>query len=123
MKVLLSLCVVLASLMLIPVAHAADAVLTWQAPTVTGTNGAATGYRVYKGTGTAPCAATTVLPTALATLGNVLTFTDPNVPQGATICFEVSATNAGGEGIHSNRITLLVPTNPPGAPTLGAVIQ
>lgn len=122
MKTLLGVLIGGMGLMMAPVLYAADAVLTWTAPAVTATNGAATGYRVYRGVTPAVCSATTALP-ILVPLGNVVTFTDPNVTQGTTLCYEVSGTNAGGEGARSNRVTLLVPTNPPGAPSLSGVIQ
>ena len=104
-------------------AYAADLTLTWTAPAVTATQGAATGYKIYKSTNPATCSATAPLPGPATVTGNVLTASDPGVPEGTTVCYEVSATNAGGEGPRSNRVTKVIPVNPPGAPVLTVVQQ
>ena len=112
--------ILILSVLLCPVvAGAATATLTWTASVPDATHGAATGYNVYHGTGAAVCTASGVLAgPPIATLGNVVLFTDTSPgANGATVCYEVTGTNAGGEGAHSNRATGVIPTNPPSAPT------
>lgn len=103
------------------IAYAADMTLTWTAPAVTATQGAATGYKIYKSTNPATCAATAPLPGPATVVGNVTTASDTGIAEGSTVCYEVSGTNAGGEGPRSNRVTKVVPVNPPGAPVLTVV--
>jgi fibronectin type 3 domain-containing protein len=89
------------------VAGDAQVVLTWTAP---GSNGgsAVTGYKVYRGTASGSV-------TLLATVGNVLTYTDTSVTNGVTYFYKVSAMNGGGEGPLSNEIWA-VPATTPSAP-------
>lgn len=104
------------------IAYAAtDFTLTWTAPPVTPTQSAATGYKIYKSTNATTCAATAPLPGPGIVAGSATTATDNGVAEGTTICWETSATNAGGEGPRSNRVTKVVPVNPPGAPVLTVV--
>jgi len=63
-------------------------VLSWEAPTLTG-SAAATGYKVYRGTVPNPS-------TLVATLGDVLTWTDTNVVAGVTYHYRVKAVAADG---------------------------
>lgn len=81
--------------------------LTWQAPA----NAAAsfvTGYKIYRGN-------TSGSETYLAQVGNVLTFLDTGLPNGATRYYKVSAVNAGGEGPLSAE-TSATTKDAPGAP-------
>src|SRR5205085_1970182 len=64
--------------------------LAWSAPASSG-GAAITEYRVYRGT-------TPGSETALATLGNVTTYTDATAANRTTYFYEVSAVNAVGEG-------------------------
>lgn len=123
MKQLLIGVVLVSVVGMVGMAQAAAIDLTWTAPAVTPTNDAATGYSVRKGTTSTVCSSTTPLSTVLATVGNVTAYSDLNVPSGSVACYEVRATNAGGMSGPSNRVTLTVPVNPPGAPTLNAVIR
>ena len=72
--------------------------LVWEAPS---SNGSApvTNYRIYRGTvpgGESP----------LATVGNVLTYSDNSVANGLTYYYEVSAVSSAGEGPKSNETSL-----------------
>jgi len=99
------------------VATAGDATvtLTWSAPSSNG-GSPITNYRIYRGTSSNG-------ETLLATIGNVLTYTDTAVTNGVTYYYQVSAVNNVGEGLRSNEAsaTPTVPVTPPGAPQgLGA---
>ncbi len=71
--------------------------LTWQAPSSDGGT-AVTGYRLYRGSfaGT---------ETLLATLGVALSYTDMGLTNGHAYYYQVSATNAVGEGSRSNEVS------------------
>jgi predicted phage tail protein len=64
--------------------------LTWYAPSQSGSS-AITAYKVYRGT-------TPGSETLLATLGNVLTYTDASLTNDQTYYYRVSAVNSAGEG-------------------------
>src|SRR5205807_10667052 len=83
--------------------------LTWQAP---GSNGGSpiTNYRIYRGTSSNG-------ETQLATIGNMLTYTDTAVTNGVTYYYQVSAVNGAGEGPRSNEASATPsPPPPPNAP-------
>ena len=82
-------------------------VSSWTAPTSSGT-GAVTGYRIYRANGS-----TVAL---LATIGNVLGFTDTTVGPGSTFTYAVSALSEFGEGTRSGTVTAQRAL-PPVAPT------
>lgn len=103
-------------------AFAADVILSWTAPAVTSTQGTPTGYKIYKQTGSS-CDMPGPLAGTGTAVGNVLTTTDTGLSEGTRACYEATATNAGGESPRSNRATVTIPLNPPGAPTLNAVIR
>ena len=91
--------------------------LAWAAPGSSGT-GPVTGYRIYRSTdGTAWG--------SLATIGNLLAFTDTTVADGATFHYSVAAINAVGEGPRSvaavaqRALPPTAPTNPVAAPASG----
>src|SRR5438034_505941 len=89
--------------------------LTWQAPASNG-GSPITNYRIYRGTSSNG-------ETLLATIGNVLTYSDTSVTNGVTYYYQVSAMNGAGEGPRSNEAsaTPTAPATPPGAPQgLGA---
>ena len=67
--------------------------VTWTAPASTGT-GPITGYRIYRGGASNG-------ETYLATVGNVLSYTDTAVSNGATYYYQVTAVNASSEGPRS----------------------
>ena len=82
--------------------------LAWTAPSASGT-GPVTGYRIYRsadGSSGAP----------LATIGNVLSFTDTTVANGATFWYSVAAISAYGEGTRS-AAAVAQRALPPTAPT------
>ena len=83
--------------------------LAWSAPSANG-GSAITGYKVYRGT-------TSGGETLLATLGNVLSWTDTTAVNGTTYYYKVSAVNSVGEGAASNELSAR-PATVPGAPTL-----
>src|SRR3989440_336768 len=85
--------------------------LTWQAP---GSNGGSpiTNYRVYRGTSSNG-------ETLLATIGNVLTYTDTAVTNGVTYYYQVSAVNGVGEGPRSNEASATPSPPPPPPPDFG----
>ncbi|HEY3333912.1 MAG TPA: FG-GAP-like repeat-containing protein [Candidatus Limnocylindrales bacterium] len=83
---------------------AAGVGLAWQAPSTSGSS-QVTGYRVYRGTGTAAV-------TPLVTVGNVLGFTDASVSNGTTYRYAVSALSAAGEGPRTAEVTAARGTAP-----------
>src|SRR5207302_1645327 len=94
---------------LVATAGNAQVGLTWQAP---GSNGGSpiTNYRIYRGTSSNG-------ETLLATIGNVLTYTDTAVTNGVTYYYQVSAVNGAGEGPRSNEASATPsPPPPPNAP-------
>lgn len=70
-----------------------------------------TGYKVYRGTSSGG-------ETFLTTLGNVRTYTDSGLPEGATRYYRVSAVNAAGEGSLSSEVSATT-SAPPGVPGPG----
>ncbi|HVM46200.1 MAG TPA: fibronectin type III domain-containing protein, partial [Candidatus Thermoplasmatota archaeon] len=68
--------------------------LDWQAPASDG-GAAVTGYKIYRGTSAGA-------ETHVATVGNVLTYTDSGLTKGVTYHYKVSAVNSAGEGAKSN---------------------
>ncbi len=89
----------------------AQVTLTWSAPSSNG-GSPITGYKVYRGT-----ASGAEVP--LATVGNVLTFTDNGASPGITYYYRVSAVNSAGEGALSNEVsaTPSAPATAPAAPS------
>jgi predicted phage tail protein len=84
-------------------------VLTWSAPSSDG-GSSITAYKVYRGT----MSGGEVL---LTTLGNVLTYTDPELTNGQIYYYKVSAVNSAGEGPQSVEV-LAKPITVPSAPTI-----
>src|SRR5436190_1778185 len=84
--------------------------LTWQAP---GSNGGSpiTNYKIYRGTASGA-------ETLVATVGDLLSYSDGAVTNGVTYYYQVSAVNNVGEGPRSNEAsaTPTAPATPPGAP-------
>ena len=87
--------------------------LAWTTPSSNG-GSSITGYNVYRGT-------TSNGETLLATLGNVLSYTDTAATNGTTWYYKVTAVNAVGEGALSNERSA-TPTGPtaPASPSLTA---
>src|SRR5436190_237060 len=85
--------------------------LTWQAPASTG-GSPITNYRIYRGTSSTG-------ETLLATIGNVLTYTDTSVTNGVTYYYQVSAVNGAGEGPRSNEASAPPSPPPPPPPDFG----
>ncbi len=82
-------------------------ILTWRAPSYQGAT-AITNYRIYRSTFTG-------METLYKTVGNVLNYTDANLPSETTYYYKLSAVNAAGEGPISSEVsapTFLVPTAP-----------
>src|SRR5437773_710991 len=84
--------------------------LTWQAPASNG-GSPITNYRIYRGTSSNG-------ETLLATIGNVLTYSDTSVTNGVTYYYQVSAMNGAGEGPRSNEASA-TPSPPPPPPDFG----
>ncbi len=82
----------------------AQVVLVWTAPTNDG-GSIITAYKVYRGTASGG-------ETLLATLGNVLTYTDSGLVNGQTYFYKVSAANGIGEGSQSNEVSVTSATVP-----------
>lgn len=78
--------------------------LTWSAPVSNG-GSAITAYRIYRGMASG-------LETLLAERGNLLTFTDSGLTNGATYYYKVSAVNAVGEGPLSGESSAMPVTTP-----------
>jgi hypothetical protein len=89
---------------LVATAGNAQVGLTWQAPASNG-GSPITNYKIYRGTSSNG-------ETLLATIGNVLTYTDTAVTNGVTYYYQVSAMNAAGEGPRSNEASA-TPSPPP----------
>src|SRR5216117_2453864 len=85
--------------------------LTWSAPSSNG-GSPITNYRIYRGTSSNG-------ETLLATIGNVLTYTDTSVTNGVTYYYQVSAVNAAGEGPRSNEASATPSPPPPPPPDFG----
>lgn len=82
--------------------------LTWQAPAKDG-GYPITAYKVYRGT-------TSGGETPLATLGDVLSYTDTGVTNGQIYFYKVSATTEVGEGPQSAEVSA-TPLSPPSLPS------
>jgi parallel beta-helix repeat protein len=78
-------------------------ILLWQAPSSDGRS-QVTGYRIYRGTSPGSEA-------FLLELGNVLTYTDTGLTNGATYYYQISAVNGIGEGPRSDEV-LAIPYAP-----------
>jgi cytochrome c biogenesis protein CcdA/fibronectin type 3 domain-containing protein len=84
-----------------------NVVLTWSTPADNG-GAAITGYKVYRGTSSGGQGITPI-----ATLGNVLTYTNTGLTNGATYYYKVSAVNSKGEGVSCIEVS----ATPIGSPT------
>ncbi len=86
--------------------------LTWQAPAIIG---GIVNYTIYR----------SIMPggeTYLATVGNVLTFTDGSITDGQIYYYKITATNGAGEGLQSIEVhTPIVTVINPNAGTLFGV--
>lgn len=102
--------------------YAGTAKLTWTDPTPTGNAGAPTGHNVYRSTNAAACSASnTPLPGPVYKSIDTLStsYDDTSVPDAnGTVCYEITAKNAGGESARSNRVSKTTTVNPPLAPVL-----
>jgi hypothetical protein len=78
--------------------------LSWQAPADPGT-GPITGYRIWRGVPSAT-------PLPIATVGNVLAYTDTTAALGGQYAYGVSALNSFGEGPLSSTVTVQRGTAP-----------
>jgi hypothetical protein len=67
--------------------------LSWQAPLSSGSS-SVSGYRIYRGT-------TSGTASLLATVGNVLSFTDTAAANGGQYVYQVAAVNGFGQGLRS----------------------
>jgi len=72
-------------------------VLNWVAPANNG-GSVVTGYRIYRGT-------TTNSEILLATVGNILTYTDTGLAGSTTYYYKITSLNKVGEGANSNEAT------------------
>src|SRR5438309_3044673 len=96
---------------LVATAGNAQVGLTWQAPASNG-GSPITNYRIYRGTSSNG-------ETLLATIGNVLTYTDTAVTNGVTYYYQVSAVNKIGRGHRSNEASATPSAPPPPPPDFG----
>jgi len=102
-----------AALNLVAAPSAARVVLTWDPPISDG-GAPVTGYAIYRGT--APGSST-----LLATVGNVLTYTDHAVTNGLTYCYQTAALNIAGEGPRSNEVSATPTAAPDSTPPTAAI--
>jgi len=86
-----------------PLAGDAQVTLSWQAPFYEG-GLPVTNYDIYRGTSSGS-------ESLLNTIGNVLEYVDTGLTNGVTYYYQVSATNAAGEGPRSSEIHA-IPTAP-----------
>src|SRR3989440_10966751 len=96
---------------LVATAGNAQVGLTWQAP-ASNSGSSITNYKIYRGMSSNG-------ETLLATIGNVLTYTDTAVTNGVTYYYQVSAVNAAGEGPRSNEASATPSPPPPPPPDFG----
>src|SRR6266566_9937644 len=89
------------------VAGDANVGLSWQAPASDG-GSPITNYQIYRGT-------TAGGATFLATVGDVLTYSDTDVTNGQSYFYQVTARNAAGESPRSNEVSA-TPNPPPPPP-------
>lgn len=87
--------------------------LTWQAPAAQGSS-AVSGYRIYRAAPGGNAA------TLLAIVGNILSFTDTAVSNGATYMYQVAAVNGFGEGSRTAPLTTTRGTAPSAPQSLSA---
>lgn len=100
------------------VAYAGSISMTWTVPAPTPTQGVADRFTVYSGQGSVVCSdSTTVLSQSIASTTE-MAYTHTGLLEGSLHCYEVTGVNVGGESPHSNRVSKVVPTNPPPAPLL-----
>jgi fibronectin type 3 domain-containing protein len=85
-------------------------IVEWQSPMDTG-GSPVTNYSIYRGTSPGG-------ETLLATIGNLLSYTDINVTNGQIYYYVVSAINAAGEGPKSLEVRVTVPDHPSAPLTL-----
>lgn len=100
---------------------ASTAKLTWTDPAPTGGAGAPSGHNIYRSIDAAVCSATDDLPGPAYKAIDTMTssFDDASVPDvNGTVCYEITAKNAGGESGRSNRVSKATTVNPPMAPVL-----
>lgn len=94
--------------------------LTWTDPAPDASHAVATGHNIYRSTTAATCSASAPLPgpahKALTTMSS--SYSETVTVAGGKVCYEISATNAGGESGRSNRVSKDLLPNPPMAPTL-----
>lgn len=98
-----------------------SAVLTWDS-----LDPVATGVKVYRGsmncTQLGPLAPLLDATGQPVSLGVVTTYTDTTVPDvTGDVCYEITAFDAGGESLHSNRATKSVVGSTPPPPPVPAV--
>ncbi|MEM3488442.1 MAG: Ig-like domain-containing protein [Nitrososphaerota archaeon] len=79
--------------------------LTWSPPASDG-GSTITNYKIYRRT-------SSTSQTLIATVGNVLTYTDTSVTNGVTYYYQVSAVNSVGEGSKSNEASATPTSTPP----------
>lgn len=104
-----------------PLAWAGTLKLTWTDPAPTGGAGAPSGHNIYRSIDAAVCSATDDLPGPAYKAIDTMTasFDDASVPDvNGTVCYEITAKNAGGESGRSNRVSKATTVNPPMAPVL-----
>ncbi|OLS15326.1 MAG: Fibronectin type III domain protein, partial [Promethearchaeota archaeon CR_4] len=89
------------------VASEGQITLTWEAPSSDG-GSPITNYKIYRGTSSGA-------EIYLATVGNVLTYTDTGLTNGQTYYYRVAAVNAVGEGSNATEVSA-TPTTVPSAP-------
>src|SRR5438552_3695161 len=102
-----------AVLNLLATAGAGRVVLTWDAPISDG-GATVSGYSVYRGTAPGSSA-------LFATVGNVLTYADDAVTNGATYYYQAAALNIAGEGPRSNEVSATPTAAPDSTPPTAAI--
>jgi ABC-type transport system substrate-binding protein/fibronectin type 3 domain-containing protein len=87
--------------------------LSWQEPPPNG-GSSITNYKIYRGTSSGG-------ENYIATIGNLLSYSDTAVTSGTTYYYRISAVNAAGEGSQSNEASATVPTMPSAPQNLNAI--
>lgn len=123
------LTLVTAILLLVTLARADDAALTWTA----NTEADLAGYNIYRGGTPTTCTATAPLPPLMigasqAKVGKVNSFVDSGLPAiDGTLCWEITAFDTAtppNESGRSNRVSKVINNIPPLAPAgLNVVVQ
>src|ERR1017187_871361 len=111
---LLTLALLFLALSVTPALAQHSATLNWSWSQ--GTGDAATGFHIWRSTGTT-CTTGQTTPYATVSSSTILTYVDLVVLGGTSYCYTVSSFNSAGDSAMSNSYTAVIPIAAPPAPT------